>query len=155
MKRKIMIVLLIVLLCGLCALCTAESSDLSSGDYSYAYLEDGTICITAYHGSDAKINVPAYMDGGCVTQIGEMAFAEYEVPSITSVTLPDTSLQRLHKASKDQYTGRIDRIGRFVLYGLQKAVQADAPCIAENDGDQSVYRLHIAPTAFGSRPDIV
>ena len=39
---------------------------------------------------DAKINDPAYMNGVCVTQIGEMAFAEYEVPSITSVTLPDT-----------------------------------------------------------------
>jgi len=90
MKQKIMIVLLITLLCGLCAPCTAEMSDRNSDDFSYVYLEDGTICITAYHGSNAKISVPAYIDGLCVTQIGEMAFVEYEVPYITSVTLPDT-----------------------------------------------------------------
>lgn len=77
MKRKIVIVLLIALLCSLCAPCTAENNNRNADDFSYAYLEDGTICITAYHGSNAKINVPAYIDGLCVTQIGEMAFAEY------------------------------------------------------------------------------
>ncbi|MBQ9251909.1 MAG: hypothetical protein IJ188_04655 [Clostridia bacterium] len=77
MKRKIVIVLLIALLCGLCAPCTAENNNRNSDNFAYTYLEDGTICITAYHGSKAKINVPAYMGGVCVTKIDEMAFAEY------------------------------------------------------------------------------
>ena len=90
MKRKLVIALMIVFLCGLRVPCVAENGDRNAADFSYAYLEDGTICITAYQGSSATITVPAYIDGVKVTQIGELAFAEYEVPHITSITLPDT-----------------------------------------------------------------
>ena len=69
---------------------TAEAASGNSGDYEYAYLEDGTICITAYTGSSKKVTIPEQIGGVAVTQIGEMAFAEYEVAHITAVTLPDT-----------------------------------------------------------------
>ena len=36
---------------------TAEAASGNSGDYEYAYLEDGTICITAYTGSSKKVTI--------------------------------------------------------------------------------------------------
>ncbi len=45
-----------------------------SGDWTYEELEDGTVEITRYSGSDMEIIIPGEIDGKMVTSIGEAAF---------------------------------------------------------------------------------
>lgn len=92
MKQFFIITFVSFLMLSLLPFALAENEDyiLHQGNFSYSYLEDGSICIAEYTGNDKKVSVPAQIDGKTVTQIGTLAFAEYETSNITSVTLPDT-----------------------------------------------------------------
>ena len=57
----------------------------TSGDYKYQILDDGTIEITGYIGSDTEINIPNEIDGTKVTSIGEWAFEH--CTTLKSVTI--------------------------------------------------------------------
>lgn len=63
-----------------------ESTGVISGDYAYQDLEDGTIEITDYTGTDTDIEVPAVIDGKLVTRIGNSAFSYCR--SLYSIVLP-------------------------------------------------------------------
>lgn len=65
-------------------------------DYDYETLEDGTIEITAYKGSDAKVKVPDQIDGKKVTSIGFDAFINKD--SLTEITIP-SGITRLGASS--------------------------------------------------------
>ncbi len=58
------------------------------GDYEYTILDDGTVEITKYKGSEASVTIPSTIDGKSVTSIGDEAF--YNCTSLTSVTIPDS-----------------------------------------------------------------
>ena len=58
------------------------------GDYEYTILNDGTVAIEHYNGSEASVSIPSTIDGKIVTSIGNGAF--YECTSLTSVTIPDS-----------------------------------------------------------------
>lgn len=81
------------------------------GDYEYKVLDNGTVEITKYSGTDEKVVVPSTINGKKVTSIGKSAFfyctsltsiaipnsvtsigesAFYECKSLTSITLPNT-----------------------------------------------------------------
>lgn len=57
-------------------------------DYNYTTLEDGTVEITGYTGSDTVIRIPAEIEGKAVTSIGRYAL-EYSW-DIESITVPDS-----------------------------------------------------------------
>ncbi|EXM39679.1 cell surface protein [Ruminococcus albus SY3] len=62
------------------------------GDYDYIQLEDGTVEIAKYNGTDEVVEIPGEIDGAAVTSIGEHAFDNdlYDNNSnITSVTIPE------------------------------------------------------------------
>ncbi|MCC8191568.1 MAG: leucine-rich repeat protein [Ruminococcus sp.] len=64
---------------------------LTSGDYEYEILEDGTAEITRYNGSDAEIELPSEIDGYVVTSIGSYSFADNEGNiSISSIIIPES-----------------------------------------------------------------
>jgi hypothetical protein len=44
------------------------------GDYEYSVLDDGTVEISKYNGSDEEVNIPSTIDGKKVTSIGGSAF---------------------------------------------------------------------------------
>lgn len=92
MKHNVGIVLLSIVFVLLLSFALADDTVTAMyfDDYSYVYLDDGSICITEYTGNSKKVSVPAQIDGKPVTQIGTLAFAEYETSNITAVTLPDT-----------------------------------------------------------------
>lgn len=48
----------------------------TSGNYEYSALDDGTIQITKYTGSDTTLTVPSEIDGYTVTEIGWYAFRD-------------------------------------------------------------------------------
>ena len=60
---------------------------VTSGDYTYTLLEDGSARIIDYTGDAEALTVPAELDGHLVCQIGDRAFTACF--SLTSVTLPE------------------------------------------------------------------
>lgn len=58
-----------------------------NSDYTYKVLEDGTIEITGYTGSDTVLEIPRIIDGMQVTRIASDAFANHT--GLTSVVLPE------------------------------------------------------------------
>jgi hypothetical protein len=58
------------------------------GDYNYTVLDDGTVKIGAYIGSDEEVNIPSTIEGKKVTSIGKGAF--YDCTSLESVTIPNS-----------------------------------------------------------------
>lgn len=66
---------------------------LTYGDFNYTVLDDGTVEITSYNGSDDDVVIPNTIKGKKVTSIGAWAFEEYiQGPgfNIKSVVIPDT-----------------------------------------------------------------
>ncbi len=66
---------------------SGEVPEKTEGDYSYTELEDGTVEITKYNGSELKVDIPAQIGGKSVTVIGDSAFYDNGAESIT---MPDT-----------------------------------------------------------------
>ena len=68
---------------------SAVSSDENfiSGDYEYSLLDDGTIEISKYIGSDKEITIPDTIDGKKVTSIGNYVF-EHCI-GLESITIPE------------------------------------------------------------------
>ncbi len=71
-----------------CAVTAQAEDKMTSGDHEYTVLDDGTVRITKYNGSQAVLSVPAQIDGREVTEIGERAFAFSK--GLKEVTLPET-----------------------------------------------------------------
>ena len=61
--------------------------ETSAEDFEYKELDDGTLEITGYKGSDTKVVVPAGIDGKTVTSIGTWAFRGGS--DMTGIELPD------------------------------------------------------------------
>lgn len=55
--------------------------------FTYNVLDDGTVEITRYTGTDAQITIPSEIDGKSVTSIGDQAFIS--CTEITSVVIPE------------------------------------------------------------------
>lgn len=67
---------------------SAVSSGDSFGDYQYTVLEDGTVEITDFNGSDTELVIPSEIEGMAVTSIGYEAFSN--CTSLTSITIPNS-----------------------------------------------------------------
>ena len=68
---------------------SAEREYLSGYVQGFEYLiENETVTITGYTGSETELNIPAEIEGLTVTAIGEYAFLMNS--DITSVVLPDS-----------------------------------------------------------------
>lgn len=51
-----------------------SAAEITSGDYQYEVLDDGTISITDYLGASTTVDIPSKIDGKTVTKIGWGAF---------------------------------------------------------------------------------
>ena len=60
----------------------------TSGDYEYTVLDDGTVEITGYTGSEAEIEIPSEIDGKDVTSIGDSVF--YGSYSLINIIIPNS-----------------------------------------------------------------
>lgn len=67
---------------------TISASAETYGDYEYKILDDGTVEITKYSGTDEKVVVPSTINGKKVTSIGKSAF--FYCKSITSIVIPNS-----------------------------------------------------------------
>lgn len=57
-------------------------------DYEYTLLDDGTVEISDYTGSDTEIQIPSVIDEKSVTSIGESAFSWCS--NLSSIEIPDS-----------------------------------------------------------------
>lgn len=53
---------------------STEIITVTSGNYEYTVLDDGTAQITKYNGNDAELTIPTDLDGKKVTSIGDYSF---------------------------------------------------------------------------------
>ena len=67
---------------------TAYAETKTYGDYEYTILDDVTVEINSYRGSEESVTIPSTIDGKSVTSIGDSAFSG--CTSLTSVTIPDS-----------------------------------------------------------------
>ena len=58
------------------------------GNFEYGVLDDGTVEITGYKGSEQKVDVPEKINKKSVTRIGNLAFKD--CTKITSIAMPDS-----------------------------------------------------------------
>ncbi len=65
---------------------TASAEELIFGDYNYVILDDGSVKITEYNGTEAAVTVPDKIDGKDVTVIGAGAFSQNS--GIESLVIP-------------------------------------------------------------------
>ena len=70
----------------------AAGATLTYGDYNYTVLDDGTVEITSYNGSDDDVVIPSKIKGKNVTSIGRWAFTTEDLDGsdIKSVVIPNT-----------------------------------------------------------------
>ncbi|MBR1752495.1 MAG: hypothetical protein IJ740_16780 [Ruminococcus sp.] len=67
---------------------TARAEDtLTYGDYQYTVLDDGTVEITDYNGSDTEVNILSMIDGKRVISIGDSAFSY--CTNLKTIKLPE------------------------------------------------------------------
>ncbi|MGN1132109.1 MAG: leucine-rich repeat protein [Ruminococcus sp.] len=93
-KRNISFVLVLAIIMSIIGIATysAETTDtteetaITSGDYQYSLLEDGTAVVVAYTGKETNLTIPSSLDGIQVTQIGDYSFEN--CTSIESLTIP-------------------------------------------------------------------
>lgn len=65
----------------------ADGEEKKEGDYTYVILEDGTVSITKYEGTEANVKIPSKLGGKQVTVIGNSAFKR--IKTLVSVEVPE------------------------------------------------------------------
>ena len=88
MKKIICLMLSIFMLTSITAGLELSASAQTNDGFKYTLLDDGTVEITGYTGSEEELFIPSVIDGYTVTGIGDYAF--YNCNSLTSVTIPNS-----------------------------------------------------------------
>ena len=78
-------ILMIITSVPLMAVNSFAADEITSGDYKYTVLDDGTAKITKYTGSATELTIPSEIDGYSVTSIGSWAFSR--CTSLESITI--------------------------------------------------------------------
>lgn len=86
MKKCFSVLLAVLLLAGFCATAFAEDAVYTEGYFKYT-VEDGSITIIEYFGTETEVTVPASIAGYPVNAVAPGAFAG---TGVTKVNLPDT-----------------------------------------------------------------
>ena len=68
------------------ALCVPTAA-LEQDGFVYEVLDDSTLCITGYTGSESVVIIPEDIDGQTVSTVGEYAFAESDGMTIVNIPL--------------------------------------------------------------------
>ena len=83
-------------------------------DYEYSVLDDGTVEITKYIGSESKVAVPDEIDSKSVTKIGSGAFSR--CAKLESITIPDSVSKIGNKAFGYYYDNGYTKISNLKIY---------------------------------------
>ncbi|MCH5324725.1 MAG: leucine-rich repeat protein [Eubacterium sp.] len=73
---------------AVCAVCAIGASAATWGDYQYNVLDDGTVDIYYYKGSEKNLSIPKTINGKTVTSISSGTF--YGCTGVNTITIPDS-----------------------------------------------------------------
>lgn len=111
---------------------TVEIAAKISGDYAYEMVDEDSIQITNYNGSEIDLVIPSQIDGYSVVKIGYGAFAECK--SIQKVTLPETlrtidyyAFSQCTQLQEIQLPNSLISIGRYAFAGCHSLKQISVP----------------------------
>ena len=96
-----------------------EQETFVSGDYEYIVLEDGTVEITGYSGSEQILIIPNVLDGKTITGIGDSAFSYCS--SLTEINIPDS----------------VTSIGDYAFSGCSSLTEITIPGSVTSIGDDA------------------
>ena len=114
------------------------------GDFEYTVIDDGTVEIRNYTGSDTDVNIPSKIDGKKVTSIGDSAFTDCN--SCKCITIPTgitkignwafagcTALSSIKMPKKMTY------IGHHAFSGCKSLIKIDIPYGIKNIYDYTCF----------------
>ncbi len=116
-----------------------EESELMDveGDYTYSISND-TAVITKYAGSETAVTVPAILGGYTVTEIGQKAFQN---STVVSVTLPETvkslssyTFQNSKSLKTVTLPDGLERIGQYAFSGCTSLSEINVPSSLKSIG---------------------
>lgn len=135
-------ILLSSFLCG--AISVNAEDDLSYGDFEYSLLDDGTVSISKYTGTDKNVNIPSVINKRKVTEIGYDAFKE--CVNMESVIIPN-GVKEIRMNAFNGCTRLIDvnipntvnKIGNYVFNNCTSLKNIEIPDSVKNLGDDNYY----------------
>lgn len=114
---------------------------LTEGDYQYAVLDDGTVEITKYVGTEEEVVVPDSLGGYKVTVIGEFTFLRIE--ELKKLTLPEgvTSLgngafYECINLVEISMPDSLETIGDYAFWNCRNLKQLNIPCNLRSIGKE-------------------
>lgn len=126
MKRKAIICALFAFCFMIFSLSVAYATDgeqsvqekliSSDGEYEYCFLDDGSVEITRYMGTDYAITIPERIDGCSVSSIGESAFCR--CAELKEVTVPGHIRRIGSDAFANHYGSHLTKVN--LSYGLEE-----------------------------------
>ena len=140
---------------------SAVSSDENfiSGDYEYTFLDDGTVEISKYIGSDNEITIPDTIDGKKVTSIGTCVFEN--CIGLESITIPEnitniehiaffdcTNLESINVDVNNNIYSSIDGVlfnkeqDKILFFPYNKSDSYEIPDSVTRIGDGAFYRCY-------------
>ena len=140
---------------------SAVSSDENfiSGDYEYTFLDDGTVEISKYIGSDKEITIPDTIDGKKVTSIGTCVFEN--CIGLESITIPEnitniehiaffdcTNLESINVDVNNNIYSSIDGVlfnkeqDKILFFPYNKSDSYEIPDSVTRIGDGAFYRCY-------------
>ena len=110
------------------------ASAITSGDYTYTELSDGTAQITRYNGSSTSITIPPTIDGKTVTSVKRLASTLKANTTLASVTIPSSvktveegAFRYCQALTSVTFKGDIDSIGSAAFDGCIKLTTMKLP----------------------------
>lgn len=131
-RKTIFMCIAVVILLGLfgCFRITAHAE--TSGVYEYYTLNDNTVQISGYSGSDANVTIPSKLAGRTVTGIAKEAF--YDNQRISSVKIPNTVKYIEEEAFREcknlvsiEIPNTVTSIGERAFYECENLVSVTIP----------------------------
>jgi len=103
--------------------------------YDFIKLNDGTLEITGYYGTQKALDIPSNIMGKAVTSIGNSAFADWEEKlGYTSVTIPDSvtdigdyAFNSLTELTSVTFGKNVKSIGNSAFSGCKKLEEISLP----------------------------
>ena len=120
------------------------TGEVSAEDFRYTELEDGTLEITGYYGSDTEIVIPAEIDGKTVTSIGYRTF--YGCSSLTSIEIPSgvtsigySAFSGCSSLTSIEIPSGVTSIGDGAFYGCRGLTSIELPAGIAYIGDDMFF----------------
>lgn len=139
-------ILLSSILCGVISVNAEE--DLSYGDFEYSLLDDGTVSISKYTGTDKNVNIPSVINKRKVTVIGYDAFKE--CVNMESVIIPN-GVKEIRMDAFNGCTSLVDvnipntvnKIGNYVFNNCTSLKSIEIPDSVKILGDDNNYSSNV------------